>query len=190
MNTYRKILLFFVCLSLGYSTQAYSTFYIGGQGHSAIIMNDSAKNHFDNPGWGGSVHVFYSPEFFLGDFIALGLRQSYTHFEGKDLSNAASHDTLFAARVALLDTPFEDWTLDFVAEGGINYFKASPDSADNKLHFTYSIGTGLRYFLFSESALGTFLRWHQTLGDFTLATGTSMTNLNLFEIGIFYEFSL
>ncbi|HLD73753.1 MAG TPA: hypothetical protein VJB34_02520 [Bdellovibrionota bacterium] len=192
MNRFKKLSLLIMVLSLGYSSQAFSTFYIGAQGHPAFILNDSAKNSFDETGWGGSVHVFYSPEFFLGDFIALGLRQSITFFEGTGTTNAKdsnSFDTLFAARVAWLDTPFEDWTWDFVLEAGVNYFQAKAEGGDDNINFTYALGVGLRYFLFAESALGTFARWHQTVGDFTLATGTSMTNLNLIELGLFYEIS-
>src|SRR3989338_7440910 len=127
MNRFKKFSILIMVLSLGYSSQAFSTFYMGAQGHPAFILNDSAKNNFDETGWGGSVHVFYSPEFFLGDFIALGLRQSVLIFKNKPSSNAGEgqfFDTLLTTRIAWLDTPFPDWTWDFILEGGVNYFRA------------------------------------------------------------------
>ena len=193
MNAYHRVLLVLMCLCLGYSTRAYSTFYMGAQVHPALLINTSAKNNYESPAWGGSIHVFYSPEFFLGDFLALGLRQSYTHFNSKvsaSAGDANSFDTLLAGRVAVLDKPFEDWTWDFVLEAGFNYFEPKTNGVSSSSHFTYALGTGFRYFLFSESALGAFARWHQTLGNFTVASGTSMTNLSLIELGLFFEFSI
>ena len=171
---------------------SYATWSLGTEGFASYLINSSASRYFKNPAWGGSLYVFYAPEIFW-EFIGFGLRESYTRLNAKSGSGAAdshSWDTLLGGRLAFLDEPFEDWAVDLKLELGGSYFVPGASTGKSSLHFTYAIGSNLRYYIFEEGSLGLLLRWHQVFGSYTLATNTRMSELNTLELGLLFEFSL
>jgi len=189
----RKIFYTFLILcALTTTSNVYASWSVGLEGHSYILLNTSAKKQFDNPSYGGSAFVFFAPELFW-DFVAFGVRQSFTSIDAQATSLASStnsYDTMLGARLAFLDEPWEDWSMDLNIELGANYLDPQAAGGSSEINFTYAIGTHLRYFAWEETSIGVFLRFHQVFGDFTVATNTNINGLNSIEAGLVFEFLL
>ncbi|MBI2609517.1 MAG: hypothetical protein HYW47_08005 [Deltaproteobacteria bacterium] len=188
----KKILLVFTLGVFLASQEASANWSLGLQGHSGWLINDSATRHYKNPQFGGGAYLYYAPEIFW-DFVDLGIRSAYTHFRAKTSSTAQeidAIDALLSGRLVFLDEPGEDWAIDLHLDIGANYMMPYSSGGKDKLNFAYAIGTQLRYFAFGEHSIGLFVRFHQVLGDVTVASNTKVSNFNSFQGGISIEFSL
>jgi len=186
----KKIFLISILGCFLISGEAVANWSLGLQGHSGWLMNDSAKNNYENPTFGGHLYVYYAPEMFW-DFVGIGMRSGYTNLRAKTSTNASdinSIDALLSGRLIFLDEPGEDWAIDLHLDLGTNYMM--PSSADNQFTFAYAVGSQLRYFAFEEHSIGIFLRFHQALGSITVGTNTKVKNFSSFQAGVTLEFNI